>query len=546
MTAATGPMWHTPSTEFDLAHTYRGIPFGQRLPIRPTILSYLTTRARAHGDDQFITAVSAEEHIVTLSYRELDFLSRRLACWLRRELRVRSGDVLALLPANDVPSVVAIFGLLRSGCSVLLLNPSDPEGRLRQQTEAIRAKAVLRVDAVPAELLPDSILAPDATALDEESITDTDARIEPLADALFFGTSGSTAASKLVAQSHYNVAVNADAVRRHHGLRRGDRLLGCLPIHHVNGLHFTIFATLASGAHAILAHAFDPLGYPRLIEQFRPRIASVVPSILEALLGTWRQPVFPSEFDYFVSAAAPLTARTAREVAHKMNVRVLQAYGLSETTNFSTTLPTDLSQEAYQRLMLDAEIPSIGTAFYGNEVAVLTADGDHAAPGEIGEICVRGHNVMTRYAGNAAGTAKAFGDGWFHSQDLGLEIEDGESGTSFFVVTGRSKNIAKVRGETVSLDEMDRVLRALPQVQDAACISVPHRFLGEEILAAVVLSQDAQRTDLRTHLGAAFAPTTLPRRIVKLGAIPRTATGKILRAELAQELASLGDEGTTQ
>jgi acyl-CoA synthetase (AMP-forming)/AMP-acid ligase II len=532
--------------EFYLAHTYCGISFGHTLPIRPTILSYLADHACTHGDDPFITAVSAEDHVVTLSYRELDVLSRRLACWLRRDLQVRSGDVLALLPANDVTSVVAIFGLLRSGCAVLLLNPADPVGRLQQQTEALRVKVVLRIPTVSADFLPDAILAPNASALDEESINDLDPPIEPSDDALFFGTSGSTAASKLVAQSHYNVAVNAEAVRRHHGLRRGDRLLGCLPIYHVNSLHFTIFATLASGAHAILAHGFDPFGYPRLIEQFRPRIASVVPSILEALLGTWRQPIFPSEFNYFVSAAAPLTTRTAREVAQKMNVRVLQGYGLTETTNFSTTMPTDLPQEAYQRLMLDAEIPSIGTAFYGNEVAVLTADGDRAAPGEIGEICMRGHNVMMRYAGNAAETAEAFRDGWFHSKDLGFEIEDGESGSSFFIITGRIKNIAKVRGETVSLDEMDRVLRALPHVLDAACVSLPHRFIGDEIIAAVVFSEDARHTDLRTHLRATFAATALPSRIVRLDAIPRTATGKILRAELAQKLASLGDEEATQ
>jgi len=461
-------------------------------------------------------------------------------------LQVRSGDVFALLTANDITSVVTIFGLLRSGCAILILNPADPEARLRQQTEAMGVKAVLRVSAVSADLFPDAILVPDALALDKECITDSDPLIEPWADALFFGTSGSTAASKLVAQSHYNAAVNAGAVRRHYGLRRGDRLLGCLPIYHVNGLHFTIFATLASGAHAILAHAFDPLGYPQLIEQFRPRIASVVPSILETLLGIWRQPFFPSEFDYFVSAAAPLTSRTAREVAQKMNVMVLQGYGLTETTNFSTTMPMDLPQEAYHRLMLDAEIPSIGTALYGNEVAVLTADRDHATPGEIGEICMRGHNVMTRYANNATETAEAFRDGWFHSQDLGFEIKNSESGRSFFVITGRIKNIAKVRGETVSLDEMDRVLRTLPYVQDAACVALPHRFLGNEIMVAVVFSEGARHTDLRTHLRAAFTPTALPNHIVRLDTIPRTATGKILRAELTQKLASLSDAGVKQ
>lgn len=532
-------MAYTQSTAFDLAHTYCGITFEKTLSRRRTILSYLTDHAQAHGEDPFITVVASGGHTTTLTYCELDVLSQRLGSWLRRELDVCPGDVIALLPANDVISVVTIFGLLRSGAAVLLLNPADPMERLRQQMDAIHAKVVLRVSSLSLNPLPGAIPVLDIAMLDEKLTIDPDPPIEPSADALFFGTSGSTAASKLVAQSHYNAAMNADAVRRHHGLHRGDRILGCLPIYHVNSLHFTIFATLVSGAHVMLAHAFDPFSYPRLIEQFRPRIASVVPSILEALLGTWRQPTFPAEFNYFVSAAAPLTARTVRDIDQKWHVRVLQGYGLTETTNFSTTLPADLSQETYQRFMLDVEIPSIGTAFYGNEVAVLTSNGDHATRGEVGEICMRGHNVMTRYAGNDLETADAFRNGWFHSQDLGFEIEDSASSRIFFVITGRIKNIAKVRGETVSLDEMDRVLRTLPAVQDAACVSLPHRFLGDEIIAAVVCPQEVLDTDIRTHLRALFSSAVLPGRIVRLDTIPRTTTGKIRRAELAQKLTSL-------
>jgi acyl-coenzyme A synthetase/AMP-(fatty) acid ligase len=107
------------------------------------------------------------------------------------------------------------------------------------------------------------------------------------------------------------------------------------------------------------------------------------------------------------------------------------------------------------------------------------------------------------------------------------------------------KNIAKVRGETVSLDEMERVLRALPYVRDAACVSVPHRFFGEEIIAAVVFPEGADPPDPRDHLRSTFAPTALPSRIVRLDAIPRTATGKVLRPVLAQKLASPGDDGAS-
>jgi acyl-CoA synthetase (AMP-forming)/AMP-acid ligase II len=102
--------------------------------------------------------------------------------------------------------------------------------------------------------LPSARAIPDTAKLDDKPVP----LPNPFADAPLFATSGSTAASKIVAQSHYNAAVNTEALQRHHGLAPGDRVLGCLPIHHVNGVHFTLFATVASGAHAFLAPQFDP------------------------------------------------------------------------------------------------------------------------------------------------------------------------------------------------------------------------------------------------------------------------------------------------
>jgi len=518
-------------TDFDLTHSYQGIPFDRPLPGVRTILSCLVNHAQTFGDKPFVTAIAANGTSPTLSYAELDELSRRSASWLKQELQLSAGDVVALLPVNDTPSIISIFALIRLGCRILFLNHADPPQRLRQQIEALSAKTILRVPAVSSELLTEAVQPPDTFKL---TSSDLDVAINPTAEAFYFATSGSTAVSKLVAQCHYNAAVNAHAVVQHHKLKRDDRLLACLPIHHVNCLHFTIFATLMAGAHVILAPAFDPFRYPRLLDQFRPRIASVVPSVLDALTEIWRRPKLPDDFDYFVSAAAPLSARTLRGVSEKLGARVLQGYGLTETVNFSATMSPDLPAETYRRFALDAEIPSIGSSLYGNEVAVLNANGDYAAPGEVGEICMRGHNVMLGYAGNEAATAEAFRFGWFHSQDLGYYEKD--SGQTFFILTGRIKNIAKVRGESVSLEEMDRILCALPQVKDAACVAFPHQLLGEEIVAAIVLKQDVSDNEVRAQLRKTFSSTALPERIVRLNAIPRTTTGKIRRAQLSEEL----------
>lgn len=526
--------------DFDLAHAYQGVAFGEPWQHGGTILSHLLHRARANSGEPFVTTVSADGSSVTLRYGELERLSRQVACWLAREAGLGENDVVAVIPGNDIDSIITIFGVLRCGSAVLLLSPADPVARLGPQVAAVGAKLILRGPGAPDDVFPGAIAMPQAAGLPAAADW-RDRPVQPACDALIFGTSGSTAAAKLVVQSQYNVVVNAAAVRAHHDLRPGDPILGCLPIHHVNGLHFTVFAALVAGAHVMLAHAFEPFGYPRLMQRFKPKIASVVPSVLEALLDTWRTPTLPSQFGYFVSAAAPLATATAQRVWRSMGVRVLQGYGLTETTNFSTMMPPGTSPDGYRRLIAEADIPSVGVAVPGNEVAILRPDGSPASAGAVGEICMRGHNVMTRYEGNAEATAEAFEHGWFHSQDLGFEVPDGESGQRFIVITGRSKNIAKVGGQTVSLEEMERVLRTLPQVRDAACVSHPDRLYGDQIVAAVVFAPGAV-ADIHASLREYFSVEAMPRRVVRVEAIPRTATGKILRPQLTQALAS-ADQG---
>lgn len=524
-------------SDYELAHLYRGprIPDAAFSP--GTVIECLDARAGENGSDPCLTLVY-ERGSRTLTYAELADRSQRLAAHIQRELGAGPGDALALLPTNDIDSIVAVYAVLRIGCPLLLLNPGDPPARLRALLEPLGVKTVLRSRMVAPDRLAEAIAIRDTSEL-PDGFMHAQAVLAPSSVALYFGTSGSTAASKIVAQSHGNAIANAYAVSQHHRLRPGDRLLGCLPFHHVNGIHFTLFATMFAGAHAVVVNAFDPCTYLDVLGRFRPRIASVVPSLLEALLDACGERALPPELDYFVSAAAPLAARTARDVHSQFKTRVIQGYGLTETTNFSTTLPAGLSEESYRRLVLDADVPSIGTAVYGNEVAILRPDGSRAVAGETGELCMRGHNVMLGYANNAQATEEAFRDGWFHSGDLGSEVVETISGARCFVISGRIKNIAKIGGETVSLEEMERALRMVPQVQDSACVVRPHRLLGDQIIAAVVLSEDVPIEQLRHHLQQGFAQGAQPKHIVKLANIPRSLTGKIRRPELAEQLTAM-------
>ncbi|WP_424184735.1 class I adenylate-forming enzyme family protein [Actinokineospora sp. G85] len=518
-------------SDFDAVHSFRGVHHRAAVPGHPTVAAALDEQVRVRGGAPAITT-SGGAGERTFTFADVQALSQRALAWVREGVGVAPGEVVALAPANDAASIAVVLGLLRGGNPTLLVNPADPDERVRAQVAAAGAGVVLRSGAAT---FTGGVDLPEVDALPARRVDAVP--VDPWSDALYIGTSGSTAASKLVAQSHANAVANAAGLVEHHRLRPGDRVLGCLPIHHVNGLHFTVFGMLCAGAHVLLAEAFHPFGYPRLLNSFQPRIASVVPSVLEALHRSWRSPV-PS-LEYFVSAAAPLTRGTVAAVLDKVSVPVLQGYGLTETTNFSTTVPRGLSEAVYRSLMVDVEIPSVGVAFPGNEVAVLGPDGVPVAVGEHGELCVRGPNVMNGYLGNPEATAEAFAHGWFHTGDLGHQLRDPATGGLFHVITGRGKNIAKVGGAAVSLDEMDRFLRARPGVRDAACVSVPHPMLGEEVVAGVVLEPPLDPEGVRAALREGFAAAVVPTRVVPLPEIPRTPTGKVLRPDLAGLLAEV-------
>ncbi|GAA2520454.1 AMP-dependent synthetase [Winogradskya humida] len=517
-------------------HTYQGISPVQDLGRYPTVLAALADRARHTPDAPYLTSVDGDGPETVLTFGLLDSWSGRLARWLRREHAIAPGDVVALTPLNEPVSIAVLFAILRAGAVCLLVNPGDPAGRAFEQIDSQSAVALLVPPALTRERDPDprAVIVPDPSQLPDATGGDLPP-VRPDTDALLFGTSGSTAAAKMVAQTHRNAATNAEAFVRHHRMQPGDRILGFLPIHHANGVHTTLLSPLFSASHTVLARGFSPFQYPELVQRYRPRLASAVPSVLDTLLQTWREPVFPAEFEYFLTAAAPLSARTCAEVYSKFGVRVVQGYGLTETTNFSTTVPIDLPESEYRRLMLDTAIPSIGTAVYGNEVAVFTASGERARPGEHGEIRMRGHNVMSRYAGNPAATDEAFLDGWFHSGDQGYEVVSAYTPGNFIVITGRTKNMAKVRGEAVSLEEMERALLRLDGVRDAACIALPDPVEGEAI-TAVVVSPEVSETRIARHLSGVFSANALPRRIVFADRIPRTSTGKIIRRQLTDEI----------
>lgn len=501
-------------------------------PARATVAADLLTWARRKPDSPYVTWCSNEGETRILTYGELEKRSRRLAASL--VAAAGPGTTVGLIPGNDLPSVVALFAALRAQTPCLILNPNDPVRRLRSILEHHSVGTCLRSPHAGAHTAPVADVIPWDT---DGAHTDADTPPDPAdaqsasCPALLFGTSGSTAASKVVVQPHRALTSNAEAVAELHRLDPASTLMGGLPIYHVNGVHFSLIASLHAGAHLILPQEISPFTYRGLLDAHRPNLASVVPTVLEGLLAAGRGWRPPGSLRYFVSAAAPLTASIIARVWNAFGVRVLQGYGLTETSNFSTTVPADLPDEVYRAVAVDAEIPSVGVAVPGNEVEILSADGAVLGERERGEICMRGHNVMQGYAGRPDLTAEAFAGGWFHSGDLGYWAAAAD-GRRYFYITGRSKNIAKVRGETVSLEEIERALLSIDAVTDAGCVALPHPTWGEQIVALVATREEL--AGIRAELAGLVPPGAMPARWYVLDEIPRTATGKLQRPRLAE------------
>jgi long-chain acyl-CoA synthetase len=356
--------------------------------------------------------------------------------------------------------------------------------------------------------------------------------------ALILFTSGTTGMPKAVVQSHYSVARNALSLTWHHGIVPGQRFMCVLPLHHVNGLEFTIFSVMLGGGHTFIHRGFDGLSFWKMVEESGISIVSLVPNLLRLLAerpqlrgGRARQ------LRYAVSAAAPLSTTVAQRVWDRLALPVVQGYGLSEVTNFSCLMPPDLPSSEYQRWMLRGPRTSVGPALQGHEVQIRTADGI-ARAGIEGEIFIRGHCVMSGYLHNPKATEEAFTGGWFATGDVGYFLEDHRQ-RPYIHISGRTREIAKRSGAMVNLLELDEILASIPGVSEAAAASFSNTWVDEEIAAVVVRTPGTtlNETVIMEHCRRLLPFAATPKAVAFVNEVPRTNTGKIRRAEIAARFA---------
>ena len=343
--------------------------------------------------------------------------------------------------------------------------------------------------------------------------------------ALILHTSGTTARPKRVPLTHANLLASARNIAAALQLTETDRCLNVMPLFHIHGLVGAVLSSIVAGSAVICASGFDLEQFFSWLEEFRPSWYTAVPTMHQAILrqATADRRVMAGSLRLIRSSSAPLPPTVAKGLEELFKVPVIEAYGMTEASNQIASNPLPPRQR---------KAGSVGMAT-GTEIAIVDEQGGLLSVGRQGEIVIRGANITRGYENNPEANKEAFTDGWFRTGDQGYLDEDG-----YLFITGRLKEIINRGGEKISPREVDEALLDHPAVAQAATFAVPHPTLGEDIAAAVVLGKNASVTErqLQRLVGARLAEFKIPRRVLFVDEIPKSATGKIRRFDLAEKL----------
>ncbi len=469
----------------------------------------------------------------TLTYAEFDELAGRAAGRMA-SLGVQPGDRVGLMVPNVLEFPVLFYGALRLGAVMVPMNPLLKGREITHYTgdsgmvllwahESVAAEDTAhvvegcRVEVVDGSVIP-GLAAFEPVPMAEKDYEDT---------AVILYTSGTTGTPKGAELTHGGLDRNLRACTEElMTIDETDVIMGCLPLFHVFGLTCGLNASVAVAALIVLIPRFDPQVVLDSIGANGVTIFEGVPTMYTALANLPEaDPGKAATLRLCSSGGAALPGEVVRAFEEKLGAKILEGYGLSETSPVASFNRKE-----------QAKVGSIGTPISGVEFRVVGDDGQDVAPGEPGEIWIRGHNVMKGYWNRPDATAESIdADGWFKSGDIGKVDEDG-----FYYIVDRKKEMIIRGGFNVYPREIEEVLYEHPAVREAAVVGLPHGTHGEEVGAAVSLQPGAEVTEdeLRAYVKERVAPYKYPRVVWFLDDLPKGATGKILKRVIEKPVGS--------
>jgi len=478
----------------------------------------------------------------TLTFRELDELSDRFAGGLQ-DAGVVPGNSVALQLPNLPEFLVAYFGILKAGAVVVPMNVllKAPEVEFYLANSGARAFITFAMFADEAlkgaeQATVDKIYVLGSTNFTErvmpfsELVKRPSGPVfeprSPMDTAVIIYTSGTTGTPKGAELTHFQLYMNSDIPGRIFGVEESDIVIVAVPLFHVFGLSSILNIVVRFGGTMVLLARFDSTVVLQSIMKYRATIFEGVPTMYVDLLS---QPDFDdydlSSLRVAISGGAAIPAEVLEEFERRVGVVILEGYGLSETASTATFNQSAAERKAY----------SVGKPIWGTEAAIWDKNNQPLPPGNdnVGEIVIRGYNVMKGYHGRPDADAEAFTGEWFHTGDLGYVDDEG-----FFFIVDRKKELIIRGGYNVYPREIEEVLYTHPAIFEAAVLGMADPRVGEEVIAFVSLRSGAiaSPSEIIDYVKKRVAAYKYPRRVEIRDILPKGSTGKILKTELKQDL----------
>ncbi|MFW3171110.1 long-chain-fatty-acid--CoA ligase [Geodermatophilus sp. CPCC 206100] len=485
------------------------------------LAQHLLDTAAAHGDRPALRMDDA-----VLTYDRFAEDATRVAAGLRAR-GVAPGDRVGMVLPNVLSFPVVFYGALLAGAAVVPMNPllkareveyylRDSGARLVVALDSVAEATVEAAGAVGIEAVTVGPAGPGDALTGDADGGPVDRADEDAAVILY--TSGTTGPPKGAELTHANLRGNARTTQE--TLLEGtaeDVIMGCLPLFHVFGLTCALNAGVLAGSCLTLLPRFDGAKALEVVERDRVTVFEGVPTMFAAMLHSpARDRADVSSLRLCISGGSAMPVEVMRSFEETFGCIVLEGYGLSETSPVAS----------FNHPHAERKPGTIGTPIRGVEMRLVDDEGRDVREGDVGEIAIRGENVMRGYWNRPEETAAAIPDGWFRTGDLARRDAEG-----YYAIVDRKKEMIIRGGYNVYPREIEEALYEHPAVAEAACVGVPHPDLGEEVAAAVALKPGAQAdpAELRAWVKERVAAYKYPRHVWLVEALPKGPTGKILR-----------------
>jgi long-chain acyl-CoA synthetase len=339
--------------------------------------------------------------------------------------------------------------------------------------------------------------------------------------AVILFTSGTTGAPKGAELSHFNLFFNAYySAREVTQVQPGDVCLTTLPLFHSFGQTCLMNASVMVGGTMTLLPRFETEKAMEVIQRDKVKLVALVPTMYYFFLNSDKVSDYDlSSIEMAVSGGAALPEEVHRRFKEQFGISIMEGYGLSETSPVASFTLSGMK----------VKVGSIGKPIWGVEMAVRGEDGAFLGAEEVGEIVVRGHNIMKGYYNRPDATAEAIRDGWFHTGDMGKRDDDG-----YYYIVDRKKDLIIRGGMNIYPREIEEILYGHPKVLEAAVVGIPDEMRGEEVKVFVAprAGETVTPDEITAYMQEHLAKYKWPKEVESLEELPKNATGKILKRQL--------------